>query len=448
MKMRFFNEKAGFLKFLHALLLVGIFLSNGYIKGESTVSTSGDKIQDTDNLVEGALIWGQKDIPEGGKWRLELTDLIRFEGRWYCSFREGFVHGNHPSGRSRIIRSEDGRTWESAFVAEWQGADVRDMQLSVTAEGFLMANACLYFVSEEAVFAGKGGISRFDRPTPDGRSYGRFHQLRSPGTPAGDDERLVARQSVTWFSRNGTHWSSACCDASGVNNWLWRVKWFRGMGYSVAYAGKDQKGTLYRTRDGKSWRMMQGDIFPQSGNEAALEFSDDGTLYCLLRDARLRTEMPSDTGKHSPDDDGRRVESYGKSRVVGGAVPLLGVAQPPEYGEWKWLELTVDWQRNGEFKPCGEVFRAPFGGPKLLKLKDGRWIALGRVLGPGRSDGHITAFWLEPDEARLTLLAEFKGATYGGLAEHDGRLWVSHAGEHEPDCLGVFLSSIPITAQN
>jgi hypothetical protein len=48
------------------------------------------------------------------------------------------------------------------------------------------------------------------------------------------------------------------------------------------------------------------------------------------------------------------------------------------------------------------------------------------VLGPGRDDGHITAFLLDPEPGLLTLVAECTGTTYGGLIEHEGQLWVSH----------------------
>src|SRR3954470_16224124 len=60
-----------------------------------------------------------------------FTDLARWRGRWYCTFREaeGHVGGD---GRLRVLASADGRDWEpSALIAE-AGADLRDPKLSVT----------------------------------------------------------------------------------------------------------------------------------------------------------------------------------------------------------------------------------------------------------------------------------------------------------------------------
>ena len=36
------------------------------------------------------------------------------------------------------------------------------------------------------------------------------------------------------------------------------------MGYSLAYYANNAAGTLYRTRDGKSWRALAVNIFPEA----------------------------------------------------------------------------------------------------------------------------------------------------------------------------------------
>ncbi len=398
-----------------------------------------------ETLLEGRQIWGQTRTGVRGKLRMELTDLVRFRGCWYCGFREGFIHMNHPSGRGRIIRSVDGRRWESVFLKEWDGADVREVKLSVTSEGLLMANTCLYFVSREARADGMLHTpSRFDRPPPGGRPYGRYYQLVTPGTPEDDAERSVARQSVTWLSEDGRRWGGAYACPSGVNTWRWEVCWHQGMGYSVSYCGKDPRGALYRTRDGRSWRLLHEGLFPEGGNEGALGFEEDGTLYCLLRDARPRNDAAACAAVSGLPSDGHRIETVTSGARLGSRVPMFGIARAPGYRDWKWRDLTIDWRGDGDFRSVDEVLRAPLGGPKLLRLRDGRWLALGRVLGPERDDGHITLFLLDPATARLTRLAECRGATYGGMAEHAGRIWISYAGEAEPDCLGVFLASVRI----
>ena len=105
------------------------------------------------------------------------------------------------------------------------------------------------------------------------------------GGPDSDHEaNLACCQSVTWLSSDGANWSSAYACPTGFNTWRWHTTWHNGMGYSMAYIGRDRLGTLYRTRDGKSWRVLTTECCPDGyGNEAALAFGDDDTAYCLLR---------------------------------------------------------------------------------------------------------------------------------------------------------------------
>ena len=41
-----------------------------------------------------------------------FTDLVRFEDRWFCVFREGQDHVS-SDGCLRVIVSEDGENWSS-----------------------------------------------------------------------------------------------------------------------------------------------------------------------------------------------------------------------------------------------------------------------------------------------------------------------------------------------
>jgi hypothetical protein len=338
---------------------------------------------------------------------LELTDLVRFNGAWYCGFREGQIHDSHPSGRARVIGSFDGERWESVALFGWDGADVREPRFSVTAEGSLMVNTALAFVSRQP------------------RDGGHYYQLDNP-RPAGDDpEPGVSCQSVTWLSRDGRDWSSAYACPTGVNTWRWETRWHNGMGYSVGYCGKDEKGTLYRTRDGRSWRTLKEDFFPGGrGNEASIAFDADNTAYCLVRDAGLRetTDLRQSDGHHI---------AVGQARAThGDGLPMLGIGKPPYYQQWEWKSLRADYgPEHGGPRPAEELVYAPLGGPKLLRLADGRLLAVGRMLGPDRDDGRITLFRLDPVAGVLTCLAECDGTTYGGIVEHDGMIWVSFVGK-------------------
>ena len=66
-----------------------------------------------------------------------FSDLIRFQDRWWCTFREAKDHG--PSlGQVRVIVSTDGEKWESAALLEEREVDLRDPKLSIMPDGRLM----------------------------------------------------------------------------------------------------------------------------------------------------------------------------------------------------------------------------------------------------------------------------------------------------------------------
>jgi len=351
-------------------------------------------------MIQGRRIWDITRIPDREETRMELTDLVRFKEHWYCGFREGKIHHDHPSGRARIIRSSDGEQWESVALFEWDGGSVRTPRLCITAEGHLMAATSVYFVSKRPRLDGRvlgddgeplppEVKARTDRP-------GCYYQLDAPGTPESDAEAQVARQSVSWLSSDGENWSTAFADASGVNAHRWSVTWHNGMGYSNSETGNDRGGTLYRTRDGKSWRVLVANFHPEgfNGSEGSLAFGEDSTAYCLFRGG----------ARHA----------------------LLGIGKAPYYQEWEWKELSVDpGPEHGGPQPSHEILKAPFGGPKLIRLSDGRFVAAGRILWPWRVDGRVNLFVLDPQKALLTQFAEFDGTSYPGVFEHEGMLWVT-----------------------
>jgi hypothetical protein len=375
-------------------------------------------------MIHGKRIWkipkpynASSTIPDPDKIRIEFPDLMHFKGAWYCGFREAQIHENHPSGKARIIRSADGETWENAKLIEWDSADAGTPRFSITAEGHLMVNATLIFVSKE--------------PRSDGYYYQLDRQTLGLGfVPYSDRETDVACQSATWLSADGKDWSSAYACPSAVNTNRFATTWYNGMGYSVTNAlGKDRKGALHRTRDGKSWRCLLADFLPaEQADEADLAFGKDGTAYCLLR---------------------------GNSATIA----MLGIGKAPYYQEWEWKPLKVDWLGNGDARPIADVLRVQLGGPQIMCLNDGRLVAAGRTLGParkdggidpdrvnpddpeGREDGRVTLFWVNPREGVLTGFAEVDGTSYPGMVEHDGMIWVTYGGA---DRSGIFLAKVKL----
>ena len=332
-------------------------------------------------IIQTRKIWSVEQIPDREQTRIEFPHLIRFKGSWYCAFREGRIHMNHPSGRCRVIRSSDGERWESVALFDWDGGDVRETRLSVTAENRLMANTSIFFVSSEPREIGYSSK---------GAPYESYYQLDKNGTPEDDLECNVARQSMSWLSADGSHWGDAHACHTGINNWRWDVIWYNGMGYSIGYAGKDREGTLYRTRDGKNWRVLTRGFFPEGrGNEASLVFGGDGTAWCLLR---------------------------------GGPSPaMIGIGEPPYYQHWKWRHTTIALdEKDRPYVASKDFFSGDLGGPKMILLQDGS------LLGAGRANGRVTLFRIDPEKAILTKCLELDGTSYPSLVEHEQDVWVTY----------------------
>ena len=107
----------------------------------------------TGTLLAGVVLWGSHrtrateatDQPEIISVRKiwdraphsAFTDLIRFQNRWYCIFREAESHGG-SIGKLRVLTSRDGGKWESAALLVEEGIDLRDPKLSIMPDGRLM----------------------------------------------------------------------------------------------------------------------------------------------------------------------------------------------------------------------------------------------------------------------------------------------------------------------
>lgn len=286
-------------------------------------------------LVEAKKIWDQ--APHNA-----FTDLVRFQNRWFCVFREGKGHVS-PDGALRVITSADGNKWESAALITSPDSDLRDAKITIT---------------------------------PDG-------QLMLAGAEALHDKSKKTHQSLAWFSKDGRTWS----DKHNIGDpdfWLWRVTWHRGRAYGIGYGcGKDQSVRLYSSSDGKKFDTLVERLFDVGyPNETSLVFEGD-TCYCLLR----RDGKPNNG--------------------------LLGSSQPP-YTKWEWKDLG---QR--------------IGGPHMLRLPDGRFVAAVRMFGGGV---HTSLAWIDPREGKLTEFLKLPSGgdtSYAGLVWHEGLLWVSYYSSHE-----------------
>jgi len=193
---------------------------------------------DEAKLVKVQKIWDQ--APHNA-----FTDLVRFQDRWFCVFREGKGHVS-PDGALRVVTSVDGNQWESAALITSPDSDLRDAKITVTPDDRLML----------------AGAEALNTPTT--------HR----------------HQSLVWFSADGRTWSDKHA-VGDRDNWLWRITWHKDKAYGFGYGcGKDNRGIrLYTSADGKSFDTLieKASVEGTYPNETSLVFLSDDTCYCLLR---------------------------------------------------------------------------------------------------------------------------------------------------------------------
>lgn len=187
-------------------------------------------------LIEVQKIWDR--APHNA-----FTDLIRFNDRWFCVFREGKGHVS-PDGALRVIASADGKTWTSAALMTSTTGDLRDAKITVT---------------------------------PD-------HRLMLSGAAALHPPSEVKHQSLVWFSSDGEKWSEPF-KVGDPNFWLWRVTWHKGTAYGIGYGTAGKKLIrLYTSRDGVKFDTLVDNLNDKGyPNETSMIFLPDDTCVCLLR---------------------------------------------------------------------------------------------------------------------------------------------------------------------
>ncbi|GIW79298.1 MAG: hypothetical protein KatS3mg105_1105 [Gemmatales bacterium] len=311
------------------------------VLGETLPAAENDKA--AIKLIEVNKIWDK------GKHNA-FTDLIRFQDKWFCTFREGDGHAA-GAGKVRVLVSPDGKNWESSALIARKDVDLRDPKLSITPEGRLMI---------------VGGAAE-----PASRNPVRDHY------------------SFICFSKDGKTWTEPK-RVLGSWQWLWRVTWHNGTAFGVAYSwdpqvprGKRNRGAkLYRSKDGLNYEEVTT-FQLVNPSEATLAF-DRETMLCLQR----RDGNPNSA--------------------------QIGISKPP-YKEWHWKDL-------GQY----------FGGPNMVRAKNGSWLAAGRLL---TKNGARTALCrLDPHKGTLKPLITLPSGgdtSYPGLVVHGSELWMSYYSSHE-----------------
>ena len=178
-----------------------------------------------------------------------FTDLIRFQDKWFCSFREGDDHVG-GDGKLRILESTDGETWKSVALIAETGIDLRDPKLSIMPEGRLM------------IVAG--------------------------GSVYGGTKKLQGAQPRVAFSKDGREWSQTQ-RLLQEGEWLWRVTWHNGTAYGVSYnmaTGKtkpERTIKLFSSTNGLDWKLAAPLDVTGQPNETTVRFLRNGEAMMLVR---------------------------------------------------------------------------------------------------------------------------------------------------------------------
>ena len=81
-----------------------------------------------------------------------FTDLIRFQGRWFCVFREADSHVGGQDGRIRVLTSDEGHDWTSAALIEEAGVvTLPGTEFGQLGQGYQRLSVC---ATEEEVTEG------------------------------------------------------------------------------------------------------------------------------------------------------------------------------------------------------------------------------------------------------------------------------------------------------
>lgn len=294
-----------------------------------------------------------------------FTDLIYFEHRWWCAFREGATHMS-LDGAIRVMTSVNGKDWQTQTVLTWQGGDLRDPKFSIRPDGQLLLTSGMRW-----------------------------------STPLNARETLYSLGFI--YNSKTQHWNDPVIDSLGKSTWRWAPTWHDQKVYAVGYAGRDRQGCLYQSDDGLRWRIHVAPFFPSGQvftNESSLAFDPNGTAYCLTRRDAVR-----------------------------GVVALLGISQAP-YTHWHWRKTNT-----------------ALGGPKLLRLSNGEWIAAFRKINYRRGAATTLIQKLDVKTAMFKpwlSLSSGGDTSYPGLVEYQGRLLVSYYSSHEERSARIYCADIPL----
>lgn len=205
-----------------------------------------DDIMENENVVFYDTIWSN------GMFN-SFTDLIEFDGKYYCCFREGVGHilfGTNQYGKIKVISSNDGISWDEVCTIYNKDYDLRDPHMSITPDNKLMINfGCSVYENGETVSK---------------KSQVCF--LSAEDLRKGEIEILSKDINLLNFG-------------SIKSIWLWKVTWIEGTAYGVVYGNSGP--ILVSSSDGINFSIIAK--LNVHGGETDLCFYSDGRMFLFNR---------------------------------------------------------------------------------------------------------------------------------------------------------------------
>lgn len=175
-----------------------------------------------------------------------FTDLIRYDNRWVCAFREASSHDGGIKGSSiRVLESSDGKNWNAVASLSDSRGDVRDAKLAVLPDGRLILLTAVQFF----------------------------------------DTSAQSHQSIAFYTRDLKTWEGPV-DVGEPDFWMWGIRVENGAAYSIGYATRGRgRVRLYRSTDGVKFQpiVKELDVDAAYPNEGALYFDRNGDANLVLR---------------------------------------------------------------------------------------------------------------------------------------------------------------------
>lgn len=249
-----------------------------------------------------------------------FTDLIRYHGKFYLTFRscpDG--HMVHPTASVIIMSSDDAKQWQQVHQFQVKHRDTRDPHF-LTFQDKLFVYTGTWYSGETTI-------------------------------PVKDYDLNLHLGYAVW-SEDGTTWQDPIMLEGTFGHYIWRVAEFGGKAYMCGRRkanfevgprgeGETVQSLMLESDDGLIWRKCA--MFQESkGDETAFQFEPDGTVVGIGRSGGapaqlLRSKPPYRDWQRQELDrfiGGPLLTRWGIRSVVGGRKSIAG--SPPKTSMY-WL---------------------------------------------------------------------------------------------------------------